>query len=189
MAEEYPKDSSIFPLVLYPDARLNQGSAAVAQVDDDVRKEFDQLAKALYYYDGLGLAGVQIGIMKKICVINYHYIMSKTMGQQNSNTPVYMANPEVIESSSELAALGEGCISIPGVYAKIPRAATVKVKYLDYNGIEQIIEAKDLLATCIQHEIDHTNGVLFIDRLQPLKRKMIIQKYYKLLRQRNYKVD
>lgn len=171
-------------VVLYPDARLRQVSANVPSVDSAIRADFDLLAKCLVKLQGLGLAGVQIGIMKKLFVVDQAYVF------QRSNNPaikptgklLYFANAEIIEKSNEMIQLPDGCISIPSVFSKTSRHANITVKYLDYDNKEQILEADGLLGFCIQHEIDHTNGKLFFDLLSTFKRKLLLDQYAKYLK-------
>lgn len=173
-------------VVVYPDIRLRQLSAKVERVDDEIRADFNILAKCMYHYNGLGIAGVQVGIMKKLFCVDQDYIIRKAgdptlapVGQ-----PLYFANAEIIEKSPELILMPDGCISVPSVFSKTQRHAKITVKYLDYNDNEQILHASGLLGFCIQHEIDHTNGKLFFDLLSPLKKKLLLDQYAKILKNR-----
>lgn len=187
MSESSEARVSLPHVVIYPDARLRQISTKVVRVDDNIRADFDILAKCMYHYNGLGLAGVQVGIMKKLFCVDHDFITRKT-GESASalrGMPLYFANAEIIEKSSEMVLMPDGCISIPSVFAKTQRHAKVTVKYLDYHNHEQIIHASGLLGFCIQHEIDHTNGKLFFDLLSPLKKKLLLDQYAKILKTRN----
>jgi peptide deformylase len=180
-------DNNILELVIYPDERLRQISEQVIKVDDEIRRNFDQLAAGVKHYKGIGLAGVQIGIMKDIFVVDHDYIVENydkdiEPRRELIGGLLYMANAEIIEKSDELYEVDDGCLSIPGVWAKVKRSKSIKVKYLGYDGKEQIMEAYGLLAFCIQHEHDHTKGRLFIDYLSTLKRQMTIKKMEKYLK-------
>ena len=172
------------PIVIEPDQRLHQKSEPVAKVDDDIRKLMDDMAETMYECHGIGLAAVQVGVHKRVLVMDLEYGSSRydEQGNENANAkpnPIYMANPEVIEESDEKNVYEEGCLSFPGQYAKVTRPKAVKVKYLDYNGKEQVIDCDELLATCVQHEIDHLDGIVFVDHLSKLKREMILRKLKK----------
>ena len=187
MSESNKAKLSLPNIVVYPDVRLRQISAKVERVDDKIRADFDMLAKCMYHYNGLGIAGVQVGIMKKLFCVDQDYISRKT-GEATLapvGEPLYFANAEIIEKSSELILMPDGCISVPNVFAKTQRHAKVIVKYLDYNNQEQVIHASGLLGFCIQHETDHTNGKLFFDLLSPLKRKLLLDQYAKILKNRD----
>lgn len=178
---------NILELVVYPDVRLRQVAERVHGVDDEIRRNFDQLAVGMKHYQGIGLAGVQLGIMKNIFVVDHDYIVANydkdlETGRQPMNALLYMANAEIIEKSDELYEVDDGCLSLPGVWAKVRRSKSIKVKYLDYNGKEQLMEAHGLLAFCIQHEYDHTQGRLFIDYFSPLRRQFLIKKMEKYIK-------
>lgn len=166
---------TILPLVIAPDERLNLPSQKVEVVDDAVRKTLDDLLETMYANDGIGLAAVQVGIHKRMVVVD--------VGIRNGKpTPMKLVNPEIVEDSEELSVYQEGCLSFPDQFSEVTRPAGVRIKYLDENGKEQSIEATGILATCIQHEIDHTNGVVFVDHISSLKRDMIIRKLKKAKR-------
>jgi peptide deformylase len=179
--------NNILELVIYPDKRLKQVSERVSGVDEEIRKNFDQLTAGMKHYRGIGLAGVQVGIMKDIFVVDHDYIIENhdkdlEPRRQPMGKLLCMANAEIIEKSDELFEVEDGCLSIPGVWAKLKRPKSIKVKYLDYDGKEQLMEAHGLLAFCIQHEHDHTQGRLFIDYFSPLKRQMLVKKMEKYLK-------
>lgn len=189
MSESNEAKFSLPNIVIYPDARLRQVSTNVARVDDKIRADFDTLAKCMYHYNGLGIAGVQVGIMKKLFCVDQDFITRKTGDSTFTpcGMPLYFANAEIIEKSSELILMPDGCISIPSVFAKTQRHAKITVKYLDYHNHEQIIHASGLLGFCIQHEIDHTDGKLFFDLLSPLKKKLLLDQYAKILKTKELK--
>ena len=153
-----------------PDPFLRQKSENVEEVNDDIRTLMDDMLDTMYDAPGIGLAAIQIGIPKRVIVID----LSKN---EEEKTPMYFVNPEILNKSKEDASYEEGCLSVPGQFAEISRPDKCKVKFLDYNGEEQILEAEGLLATCIQHEMDHLEGILFIDYLSKLKKNMIIKNY------------
>ncbi|UVC09384.1 peptide deformylase [Rhizobium sp. TH2] len=163
---------TIKPLIILPDPVLRQVSSPIAQVDDAVRKLSDDMLETMYDAPGIGLAAIQVGIPKQMLVIDLHK-------EGEEKQPQIFINPEILRSSDERSAYEEGCLSIPDYYAEVERPAKVTVKYVDIAGKEQIVEAEGLLATCLQHEIDHLNGVLFIDYISRLKREMVIKKFTK----------
>ena len=164
-------------ILLIPDPVLKVRADPVDCVDDEVRALMDDMLETMYHAPGIGLAAVQIGITRRVIVLD---IAAK---QDEEPKPLVMANPEIIWSSSEIAEYEEGCLSIPEIYEMVSRPAQVKVRYLDRSNKQQELHCKDLLATCIQHEIDHLDGVLFIDYLSRLKRDRIIKKFSKAARQ------
>lgn len=178
-----------YNLVLVPDVRLNQKSADVLEINDEVRECMDRLLATIHANQGIGISAVQVGIMKRIVVIDIDGVHKKLeqdhIPGMHGGKPLYMVNPELIEKSTELETMDEGCMSVPNVYVNVTRSAEIKVKYLDYEGKEQTLKVeKGLLSACIQHEIDHTNGVIILDYLSPLKRQMQmkkVEKYKKLL--------
>jgi len=174
---------AILPLVLSPDPRLNIASAAVDKVDDALRRFMDDMLATMYENDGIGLAAVQVGVHKRVLVMDLRdaaarYPEGKKAGG-DANGPYFMVNPEIISASPEHSVFNEGCLSFPGQGGKVERPASVSVKYLDYHGEPQLLECDELLATCVQHEIDHLNGITFVDRLSKLKREMILKKMRK----------
>ncbi|MCD6034437.1 MAG: peptide deformylase [Rickettsiales bacterium] len=162
---------AILPLVTAPDSRLKIKSFPVEKVDDDLRKFMDDMLETMYHCEGIGLAAVQVGVHKRVLVMDLH--------PDGEKSPLFVINPEIVNHTDILSEYDEGCLSFPGQYATVVRPEKVTVKYLDYHGKEQILECEGLLATCIQHEIDHLNGVVFIDHLSPVKRDMIIRKVKK----------
>jgi peptide deformylase len=166
---------TIKPLIILPDPVLRQVSSKIEQVSDDVRTLADDMLATMYDAPGIGLAGIQIGVPKRILVID----LSK---EGEDKKPQVFINPEILTSSDERATYEEGCLSIPDYYAEVERPAKVSVRYIDLEGKEQTLEAEGLLSTCLQHEIDHLNGVLFIDHISRLKRDMVVKKFTKAAR-------
>ena len=156
-------------IVTEPDPILRKKSEMIEKVDDQMRKLMDDMLETMYAAPGIGLAAVQIGVLKRIIVID----LSKD-GEKRE--PLFIINPEIISKSSKLITYEEGCLSIPNQFAEIERPHSCKIKFLDYMGENRNIDAQGLLATCIQHEIDHLNGILFIDHLSKLKKDLIIKK-------------
>ena len=164
---------SIKPLIILPDPVLRQVSKPVERVDAPLRKLADDMLATMYDAPGIGLAAIQIGEPLRMLVID----LAK---EGETPEPHVFINPEVLESSDQRSVYEEGCLSIPDYYAEVERPAAVRVKYLDRDGKLQEIEAEGLMATCLQHEIDHLNGVLFIDHISKLKRDMVVKKFKKL---------
>jgi peptide deformylase len=159
---------SILPILLFPDERLRQRSTEVEAVDDELRKLFDDMLETMYDAHGIGLAGPQVGVMKRVIVI--HIPPERADDQE---LPVLkLVNPEIIERVGKTEG-EEGCLSIPDVRENVQRAAEVTVRGTNENGEEVEFEATGLLAVCLQHEIDHLDGILFIDRLSRLKRELL----------------
>ncbi len=155
-----------------PNKTLREKSLPVEVVDDDLRKLMDDMLETMYAAPGIGLAAIQIGVPKRIIVLD----IDQKEGQKN---PLFFVNPEVVKKSETNSIYEEGCLSVPGQFAEIERPENCHIKYLDYNGEAKEIEAKGMLATCIQHEMDHLEGILFIDYLSNLKKSMIIKKLSK----------
>ncbi|MGI9464183.1 MAG: peptide deformylase [Aestuariivirgaceae bacterium] len=163
-------------IVKLPDPVLKTVSKPVDQLTDDVRAWLDDMLQTMYGAPGIGLAAVQVGIPKRLVVID----LAK---DEEPPEPMCLVNPEIIWSSEETAEYEEGCLSIPEVFGDVTRPAEVKVQYLDRNGERCELYCEGLLATCIQHEIDHLNGVLFIDYLSRLKRERVVKKFAKAAKQ------
>ena len=159
-------------IVIEPDPILRKKSESLEKVDNDIRKLLDEMLKTMYAAPGIGLAAVQIGILKRLVVID----ISKEDQKKN---PLFLINPVITYKSKNTSIYEEGCLSLPGHFAEIERPSECSVDYIDYNGKEKKLKADGLLATCIQHEVDHLNGVLFIDYLSKLKKDMIIKKLIK----------
>ena len=159
-------------IIKIPDKRLKLVSEPIKRVDAGVRKLVDEMFETMYDAPGIGLAAIQIGVPKRVVTMD----LSK---KESEHQPQVFINPEIIWKSEEKATREEGCLSIPDYYEEVERPAEVKVRYLDLDGKPHEIEAKGLLATCLQHEVDHINGVLFIDHLSKLKRDRVIKKFTK----------
>ena len=163
---------TIRKILTEPDPFLRQKSKPVEKVDDSIREIMDDMLETMYQAPGIGLAAIQIGIPKRIIVLD----ISK---DPEKKEPLYFVNPEKVYTSEDQATYEEGSLSVPGQFAEIDRPNKCHIKYLDYNGDSKELKAEGLLATCIQHEIDHLEGILFIDYLSKLKRSMITKKLSK----------
>lgn len=161
---------SLLTVLTEPDTDLHQVSKPVEEVTPEIQEIIDNMIETMYEEEGVGLAAPQVGILKRIVVIDV---------SDTREDPQVLINPEIIQKEGE-DGIEEGCLSVPGVRAYVPRAAHLKVKALDRDGIPYEFEADDLLAICVQHEIDHLNGTLFIDYLSPLKHRRIEEKLKKL---------
>jgi peptide deformylase len=159
-------------IITLPDKRLRLTSEAVKRIDAGVRKLVEDMFETMYAAPGIGLAGIQVGVAKRVVVMD----LSK---REEDHKPLVFINPEITWASDETTTYEEGCLSIPEYYEEVERPERVKVKYLDLDGTAHEIEAKGLFATCIQHEIDHTNGILFIDHISKLKRDRVTKKFIK----------
>jgi peptide deformylase len=163
---------TIKPLIILPDPLLRQVSKPFERVDDALLKLADDMLETMYDAPGIGLAGIQIGVARRILVVD-------VSREEDEKNPIVMINPEIIRSSDERSVYEEGCLSIPEYYAEVERPASVTVKHIGRDGKEHVIEADGLLATCLQHEIDHLDGVLFIDHISRLKREMVVKRFTK----------
>ncbi len=159
-------------ILILPDKRLRLVSEPVKKIDAEVKKLVEDMFETMYDAPGIGLAAIQVGVPQRIVTMD----LSKKDDDKEQRVFI---NPQVVWSSDEKNVHEEGCLSIPEFYEEVERPAQVRVKYLDLDGKEQEIEANGLLATCLQHEIDHLNGVLFIDHISKLKRDRIIKKFTK----------
>ena len=162
---------TIRKILTEPDPFLRQKSQAVRNVDNETRKMMDDMLDTMYDAPGIGLAAIQIGVPKRIIVID--------LSKEEEKTPLYFVNPKIILKSNNNSTYEEGCLSVPGQFAEIDRPDQCHISYLDYNNKQQELKAKGLLATCIQHEIDHLEGILFIDYLSKLKKSFIVKKLSK----------
>jgi len=163
---------ALLPILVAPDPRLNQKAKPVAKVDARVRKLMDDMLETMYIAPGIGLAAPQVGVLERVIVLDLAH-------EGEAPRPLRMANPELLWVSDEDAVYNEGCLSLPEHYADVTRPARIKVRYLDENNKTIELEAEGLLATCIQHEMDHLQGILFIDHLTALKRNIILRKLLK----------
>lgn len=156
-------------ILQYPDPRLRRKAEAVTEVTDEVRKLVDDMAETMYHAPGIGLAAIQIGVAQRVVVID--------LSEDHNQLQVFI-NPEIVTSDGEQV-MEEGCLSVPGIFESVTRAGAVRVRALDREGRPFEIEANGLLATCIQHEIDHLNGKVFVDYLSRLKQERIRKKLEK----------
>ena len=163
---------AIRQILTEPNKALRQKSIRVDVVDGEIQKLMDDMLETMYAAPGIGLAAIQVGIPKRVIVLD----LSR---KDEPKKPMYFVNPEILNKSENNSTYEEGCLSVPGQFAEIDRPEKCHVKYLDYNGKSQEIKAEGMLATCIQHEIDHLEGILFIDYLSKLKRSMIAKKLSK----------
>ncbi len=171
---------SVYDIITVPDPILKTPASPVARVDDAVRRQMDRMLETMYAAPGIGLAANQVNLLNRVIVLDCEW---RSNGEESGERrPVCMANPEIVWASDQISVMEEGCLSIPGQFAEIERPATVRVKYLDYKGEEAELEAKDLVSHCVQHEIDHLNGVLFIDYLSRLKRDMMLRRVEKIMK-------
>lgn len=168
---------TIKPLIILPDPILRQVSMPVETVNDEVLRLSRDMLETMYDAPGIGLAAIQVGIARRMLVID----LAKEGEEAN---PQVFINPEVLVSSDTRSVYEEGCLSIPDFYAEVERPASIRVRHVDLKGESHEIEAEGLLATCLQHEIDHLNGVLFIDHISRLKREMVIRRFAKSARTR-----
>lgn len=180
---------AVLPIYVAPHPVLKKVAAPVeGKVDDSIRKLMDDMMDTMYSARGIGLAAPQVGVSKRVIVMDIDQRGNEDedgnpVGELEKGKPRFFVNPEITWTSEELNVYQEGCLSIPGQYADVERPKRIKVKFLDYNGNAQEIEADGLLVTCIQHEIDHINGVLFVDHLSTLKRDMLLRKLKKFTRE------
>ncbi len=165
-------------IVIEPDPILRKKSQPLEEVNDEVRKLLDDMLETMYKAPGIGLAAVQVGILKRLIVID----VSKDTKKKD---PLFLINPKLTFKSKSTSVHEEGCLSLPGHFAEIERPAECHVNYIDYNGRQRSLKANDILATCVQHEIDHLDGILFIDYLSKLKKEMIIKKLKKYKKEIN----
>ena len=159
-------------ILIEPDPILRRKCEPINQVNNEIQKLMNDMLKTMYEAPGIGLAAIQIGILKRIVVID----ISRDEDKKN---PLFMVNPEITYRSNKTSIYEEGCLSLPGQFAEIERPAECQLKYIDYDGRPKELKANGLLSTCIQHEIDHLDGILFIDYLSKLKKDMIIKKLVK----------
>ena len=159
-------------ILIEPDPILRKKCEPLEKVDIETKKLMDDMLETMYAAPGIGLAAIQVGILRRLVVID----ISKAEEKKN---PIFLINPQIIHKSKKTSVYEEGCLSLPGQFAEIERPAECTLKYVDYDGREKELKADGLLATCIQHEVDHLNGILFIDYLSKLKKDMIIKKLVK----------
>ena len=176
-AKDYVAGMTIRPLVLLPDPLLRTVSKPLERIADGVRKFAADMLETMYDAPGIGLAAIQVGEPLRMLTID----LSK---EDEARSPHVFINPEIVATGDEASVYEEGCLSIPDYYAEVERPARITVNYLDLDGRPQTITTDGLMATCLQHEIDHLNGVLFIDHISRLKREMVVKKFRKLAKER-----
>ncbi|MCY0093214.1 peptide deformylase [Hoeflea ulvae] len=168
---------TIKPIIYLPDPILRQQSQPVERFDAELESFVEDMIETMYDAPGIGLAAIQVGVPRRMLVID-------VAGKDEDPDPQVFINPELVASGDGVSVYEEGCLSIPDYYAEVERPETVTVKHLDRHGKQRVTEADGLLATCLQHEIDHLNGVLFIDHISKLKRDMVVRKFTKLAKTR-----
>jgi len=168
---------ALLSIITAPDPRLKVRSEAVDAVDDQVRRLLDDMLETMYDAPGIGLSAIQIGVPRRVVTVD-------VTEKEGERRPLYLVNPEITWESDETALYDEGCLSLPDQFAEIERPARVRVAHLDYDGQAQELEADGLLARCLQHELDHLDGVLLVDHLSAIKRGMILRKLIKARRQK-----
>jgi peptide deformylase len=159
-------------IIILPDKRLRLVSAPAKKIDAELRRLVDDMFETMYEAPGIGLAAIQVGVPQRVITMD----LAK---KEDPRAPQVFVNPQILWQSDERAVYEEGCLSIPEFYEEVERPAQVRVKFLDLDAKEQEIEASGLLATCLQHEIDHLNGILFIDHISKLKRDRVVKKFTK----------
>jgi peptide deformylase len=168
---------ALLPIITAPDPRLKIKAKPVAKVDDNVRRLMDDMLETMYRAVGIGLAAPQVGASQRVLVVD-------VAREGEKPQPMRIANPEILWRSEALTTANEGCLSLPEHYADVERPAEIRLRYVDHENEIREIECKGLLATCIQHEVDHLDGLLFVDHISALKRGMILKKLAKAKRSR-----
>ena len=163
---------SIKKILVEPNKLLRQVSQPVDEVNKEIQKLMDDMLETMYSANGIGLAAIQIGVPKNLVVIDL-------LTKEKKKDPMFFVNPKILKKSSKMSKYEEGCLSIPNLFAEVKRPSECEIEYLDYEGNKKSLKATGLLATCIQHEIDHLKGILFIDYLSKLKRDIILKKLSK----------
>ena len=173
---------ALLPIITAPDPRLKKKAQRVPAVDDKVRRLMDDMLETMYRAIGIGLAAPQVGVLQRVIVVD-------VAREGEDPQPMRLANPEIVWRSEATTEANEGCLSLPEHYADVTRAAEIRLRYLDEQNEIREIEAKGLLATCLQHEIDHLDGTLFVDHISSLKRGIILRKLAKTKRSRAMAAD
>jgi peptide deformylase len=168
---------AVLPIITAPDPRLKIKAKPLAAIDAEVRRLMDDMVETMYHAIGIGLAAPQVGVSRRVIVVD-------VARDGEKRRPIRIANPQIVWCSDVLTMANEGCLSLPEHYADVERAAEIRLRYMDHENEIREIEANGLLATCIQHEIDHLDGVLFVDHISALKRNMILRKLAKAKRVR-----
>lgn len=172
---------AILPILEVPDPRLRQISQPVEGVDDELRKLIDDMFETMYAAPGIGLAAIQVGVPKRVLVIDLQEPAEE--GGDPVRDPRVFVNPEIVTASDREVPYNEGCLSVPEMYAEVDRPDRIRARWLDRDGVAHDEEIDGLLAVCLQHEMDHLNGILFIDHLSRLRREMLLKKLTKLRRE------
>ena len=159
-------------ILVEPNKLLREVSRPIKEVNKEIQLLMDDMLETMYSANGIGLAAIQIGVPKNLIVIDL-------MTKEKKKNPMFFVNPKIVKKSTKMSKYEEGCLSIPNLFAEVQRPSECEVEYLDYEGRKKILKANGLLATCIQHEIDHLKGILFIDYLSKLKRDIILKKLLK----------
>ncbi len=170
---------AVLPILTVPDPRLKQVSEPIAAVDDDIRALMDDMLDTMYDALGVGLAAIQIGVPKRVVVMDLTWGKQED-GSEGVRKPLYFANPEILWASDDIVPYEEGCLSVPEIYDAVDRPAKVRIRYLNRDNVSVEEEVDGLLAVCIQHELDHLNGIVFIDHLSRLKRERAVAKVRKI---------
>lgn len=168
---------AILDILVAPHPTLAKKAEEVTEVTDEIRQTLDDMLETMYKAPGIGLAANQVGVLKRMIVVDI------ANPEEEEPKPYKLINPRVVEESADHSVYQEGCLSVPTFYEEVERPSKIKVEYLDVDGKPQVLEAEGLLSTCIQHEIDHLEGVLFVDHLSRLKKNMIVKKLSKLKKQ------
>ena len=177
---------AVLPIVSIPDPILRVASKPVERVDDELRAFLDSMLETMYDAPGIGLAAVQVGEPLRVVTVDCAERAEREEGEEpgeDIREPIFLINPEIVAVGDAPSVYEEGCLSIPDFFAEVQRPASCTVRYIDQTGEQQVLEADGLLATCLQHEIDHLNGTLFIDHISKLKRDMVIRKFTKMAKQ------
>lgn len=190
----YVSAMALREIITIPDAKLRELSKPIEQINDAVLKLLDDMAETMYAAPGIGLAGIQVAEPLRVVVVDCGKrsadeaesgeVDRESTPDESERNPIFLINPEIVSLSDTPSTYEEGCLSIPEYYAEVDRPASCTVKYLDRSGKEQLLEAEGLLSTCLQHEIDHLDGKLFIDLMSKLKRDMVIKKFTKTAKQK-----
>lgn len=175
---------AILDIIVAPDETLKKVSAPVTTIDDEIRATLDDMLETMYRYNGIGLAAVQVGILKRLIVVDVAWRAEEA----TTRKPLKLINAEIVSDSEEENTYKEGCLSFPDQFSEVVRPSQVKIAYTDEFGKKQELLADGLLATCIQHEIDHTNGITFVDHISNLKRAMIHKKLIKAKKRGDFDV-
>lgn len=167
------------PIIIIPDPVLKQTATPIENITADIQRQAQDMIDTMYEAPGVGLAANQVGQLNRLFVMDTEY----KKDDASTRKPIVLINPEIVWASEEISVMEEGCLSIPGQYAEVERPAQVRVRYIDLNKQVQEMLVEDLASHCVQHELDHLNGVLFIDHLSRLKRNMILKKLQKISRE------